>query len=77
MIKMICSILVFAMMSCAAAKATEPVGLELRKRNSIGRLGLFNVQVAVKTKADGSAGKTAKAIKVEKSGPVTAQESKN
>ena len=93
--KLFCSVLVVAMMAGAAAKADEQIGIEVRKRSAIGRLGLVRVQVAVKGEADGSAvvsfqapeagtyllvytngrdrGKTAAAIRVEKSGPVSAK----
>jgi hypothetical protein len=54
MIKIFCGVLAFILMAGAVANAVEPVGIEVRKRNSIGRLGVVNLQVAVKTEADGS-----------------------
>src|SRR5438067_6233696 len=54
MIKLFCGILAVAMMAGIATSAAEPVGIEVRKRSAIGRLGLVRVQVAVKTEADGS-----------------------
>jgi hypothetical protein len=54
MSKLFCGILAVAMMAGLAASAAEPVGIEVRKRSAIGRLGLVRVQVAVKTEADGS-----------------------
>jgi len=42
------------MLAGVAANAAEPVKIEVRKRNSIGRLGTLHLQVAVKTEADGS-----------------------
>ena len=95
MIRLCSGILVLVMLVCGTAIATESVGIEVRKRNAIGRLGLVNVQVTVKADTAGTAivsfqapeagtyvltytsgpdrGKTAKAIKVEKPGPVTAK----
>ncbi len=54
MIKVICSILAIVVVSCATLMATEPIGLEVRKRNSIGRLGLVKVQLTTKAEADGT-----------------------
>ena len=95
MIKLFCGILAVAIVACGIVNATESVGIEVRKRNAIGRLGLVNVKVTVKADTAGTAivsfqaleagtyvltytsgpdrGKTAKAIKVEKPGPVTAK----
>lgn len=53
MIKLGCGILALVMLACGVVNANEPVGIEVRKRNTIGRLGLVKVQVAVKTQADG------------------------
>ena len=50
---MYCGILALVLLACGAATANEPVGIEVRKRNAIGRLGLVNVQVAVKAEANG------------------------
>jgi len=55
MMKLFCGILALLLLGCGVVKATEPVGVEVRKRNAIGRLGLVNVQVAVKAQADGTA----------------------
>ena len=54
MTKLFCGILALVMMAGVAAKANEPVGFEVRKRNSIGRLGLVRVQVAAKAEANGN-----------------------
>jgi hypothetical protein len=54
MIRLVCGILALVIMICGAVKATEPPGFEVRKRSSIGRLGLVNVQLTVKTEADGT-----------------------
>jgi hypothetical protein len=48
MIKLFSGILAVVMVACEIVNANEPVGIEVRKRNAIGRLGLVNVQVAVK-----------------------------
>jgi hypothetical protein len=93
MIKLLSGILALVLMAGVIATAAEPPTIEVRKRNAIGRMGLVNVQLAVKAEADGTLvatfqapgegtyvliytsgplrGKTAKAIKVEKAGPVT------
>lgn len=55
MIKLFCGILALVIMACGIVNANEPVRIEVRKRNAIGRLGLVNVQVAVKAQADGTA----------------------
>jgi hypothetical protein len=54
MIRLLCGILVLVMMACGVVNATEPPGFEVRKRNAIGRLGLVNVQLTVKTEAEGT-----------------------
>jgi hypothetical protein len=54
MIKFICGILAIVLMASAAARAADPVGIEVRKRSAIGRLGVVHVQVSVKPEADGS-----------------------
>jgi hypothetical protein len=55
MIKLFSGILAVVMVACEIVNANEPVGIEVRKRNAIGRLGLVNVQVAVKAQTDGTA----------------------
>ena len=55
MIKLYCGILALVLMVCGVVNAAEPVGIEVRARNAIGRLGRVNVEVAVKAEADGSA----------------------
>lgn len=55
MTKLFCGILAITIMACGIAQASEPFGIEVRKRNAIGRLALVKVQVAVKTEADGTA----------------------
>ena len=54
MIKLFCFFLTLVMMACGVANATEAPAFEVRKRNAIGRLGLVNVQLAVKAEADGT-----------------------
>ena len=54
MIKLFYGILALVIMGCAMAAAAEPVGIELRMRNSIGRLGLIDAKPTLKTEADGS-----------------------
>ena len=54
MLKVFWVILVVALMAGGVATASEPIGIEVRKRSAIGRLGLVRVQVAVKKEADGS-----------------------
>ena len=49
-----CCVTAFAVLASVVATATEPVGIEVRKRNAIGRLGVVNVQPAVKMEADGT-----------------------
>ena len=53
MIKIFCGVLALIMVA-SAAKATEPVGIEVRMRSAIGRLGVVHVKVAVKPQTDGS-----------------------
>jgi hypothetical protein len=53
MIRLFCGILAFLIMACGVAKAAEPLGFEVRKRNAIGRLGLVNVQLTIKAEANG------------------------
>lgn len=55
MIKLFCGILAVVILAAGIATAADPVGIEVRTRNAIGRLGLVNVQVAVKAQADGTA----------------------
>src|ERR1043165_7755527 len=52
--KSFCGVLALVMMTGILANAAEPAGIEVRKRNSIGRLGLVKVQPVVKTEADGT-----------------------
>jgi hypothetical protein len=54
MIKLCSGIIALALMACAMAEAAGTPTFEVRKRNSIGLLGLVNVEVAVQTEADGS-----------------------
>ena len=54
MTRLFCGILALVMMGSVVANAAEPVGLEVRKRNSIGRLGLVKVQLTTKAEADGT-----------------------
>lgn len=42
------------MLASVAAKADEPVGLEVRKRSAIGGWGVVRVQLSTKVAADGS-----------------------
>ena len=55
MIKLFCGILAFVILACGIVNANEPVQVEVRMRNAIGRLGLVKVQVTVKAEADGTA----------------------
>ena len=55
MIKLCCGILALVLIACGVVNANEPVGIEVRERNAIGRLGLVKVQVAVKAENDGTA----------------------
>ena len=52
--KLFCGVLALVLMTGILANAAEPVGIEVRKRNSIGRLGLVKVQPTVKTEPDGT-----------------------
>ena len=55
MIKLFCGILALVMMaSVVVGTAAEPVGIEVRMRNSIGLLGLVDAKPTVKTEANGS-----------------------
>jgi len=53
MIRLFCGVLALVLMACSVAKAAEPPGFEVRKRNSIGRLGLVKVQIMTKAEANG------------------------
>jgi 5-hydroxyisourate hydrolase-like protein (transthyretin family) len=53
MIKLFCGILALMMMASLVATGAEPAGIEVRMRNSIGRLGLVDPKATVKTEADG------------------------
>ena len=52
--KLFCGVLALAMMASVVATAAEPVGIEVRMRNAIGRLGVVDAKPTVKTEADGS-----------------------
>src|SRR5436853_6157417 len=52
--KLFCGVLACAVIAGVLANAAEPVGIEIRMRNSIGRLGVTKIQPTVKTEADGS-----------------------
>ena len=55
MIRVFCGVLALAILASVAAIAEEPVGLEVRRRSTIGALGLVrNVQLTTKVAADGS-----------------------
>ena len=54
MMKLFSGVFALVLMASAVGYAAEPPTLEVRKSSSIGRLGLVNVQVAVKAEADGS-----------------------
>ena len=43
-----------AILASVSAEADEPVGLEVRRRSTIGALGLVRVQLTTKVAADGS-----------------------
>lgn len=53
MIRLFCGILALVFTASAMVNANEAPGIEVRTRNSIGRLGLVKVQVAVKAEAGG------------------------
>lgn len=55
MIKLCCGICALVVLACGVVNANEPVGIEVRQRNAIGRLGLVKVQVAVKAETGGTA----------------------
>ena len=52
--KLFCCVLALVLMTGLVASAAEPVGIEVRMRNSIGRLGVIDTKPTVKTEADGS-----------------------
>jgi hypothetical protein len=52
--KLLGGVLALVMVSGLVAKAAEPAGIEVRMRNSIGRMGLVSAHPTVKTEADGS-----------------------
>jgi hypothetical protein len=54
MIRLFCGLLTVVMLAGGVLNAAEPLSFEVRKRNSIGRLGRVNVQLAMKTEADGT-----------------------
>ena len=54
MTKLFSGILALVFIGTAVVNAAEPPALELRMRNSIGRMGVVKVPVAVKAEADGS-----------------------
>ena len=54
MIKVFCGVLALAILASVAAKAAEPVGLEVRERSAIGGWGVVRLQLAVKEQADGT-----------------------
>ena len=54
MIKSFCGILAFILLATDAVNAAEAPGLEVRKRSTIGALGLVRVQLTTKVAADGS-----------------------
>lgn len=55
MIKWFCGLLALALLTSeAAAKENESVGLEVRRRSTIGALGIVHVQLTTKVQADGS-----------------------
>ena len=52
--KLICATLALVLMAGAAVSAAETPSFEVRKQSAIGRMGLVNVEVAVRAEADGS-----------------------
>ena len=52
--KLLCGVLAVIVMASVVANATEPAGIEIRKRNSIGRLTVTSIKPTVKTEADGT-----------------------
>src|SRR5687767_4294411 len=53
MIRVCCGVLALALLASVAAAADEPVGLEVRRRSTIGALGLVRVQLTTRVAADG------------------------
>ena len=54
MIKSFCGILAFILLASDAVNAAEAPGLEVRRRSTIGALGVVRVQLTTKVAADGS-----------------------
>ncbi|HEV2806055.1 MAG TPA: hypothetical protein VGW57_14120 [Chthoniobacterales bacterium] len=52
--KLLGSVIAVILMASVATQAAEPVGFEVRMRNSIGRMGMVNTHPTVKTEADGT-----------------------
>jgi hypothetical protein len=52
--KLICGTLALALMAGAVMCAAGTPSFEVRKQSAIGRMGLVNVEVAVRAEADGS-----------------------
>ena len=52
--KLLGSVIAVILMASIAMQAAEPVGFEVRMRNSIGRMGMVNAHPTVKTEADGT-----------------------
>ncbi len=52
--KVFCAVLALVIVTGVPARAAEAVGIEVRKRSAIGRLGLVRTEVAVKPEANGT-----------------------
>jgi hypothetical protein len=54
MVKKLLGSVIAVILMASAIEAAEPVGFEVRMRNSIGRMGMVNTHPTVKTEADGT-----------------------
>ena len=52
--KLFGGVLALVMITSVLATAAEPIGIEVRMRNSIGRLGVVDAKATVKAERDGS-----------------------
>jgi hypothetical protein len=54
MVKKLLGSVIAVILMASAIEAAEPVGFEVRMRNSIGRMGMVNTHPTVKTEANGT-----------------------
>jgi hypothetical protein len=54
MVKKLLGSVIAVILMASAIEAAEPVGFEVRMRNSIGRMGMINTHPTVKTEANGT-----------------------